>query len=114
MDHFSTFQDAMFIDSEKAIDLKEGLVYLSSTMRRPGKIFISVDNSPGFKTLLSNTDEDLKKLDIVIVKTDELNKNANAVVDKQCQELENEIKKVRTGRSQNKSFNIKTCTPELE
>ena len=94
VDHFSTFQDAMFIDSEKAIDLKEGLVSLSSTMRRPGKICISVDNSPGFKTLLSNTDEDLKKLDIVIVKTDELNKNANAVVDRQCQELEKEIKKL--------------------
>ena len=94
VDHFSTFQDAMFVDSEKAIDLKEGLISLSSTMRRPGEIFISVDNSPGFKTLLANNDSDLKKLNISIVKTDELNKNANAVVDKQCQELEAEIKKL--------------------
>ena len=84
-------------DIEKAIDLKEGLISLSSTMRRPGKIFISVDNSPGFKTLLTNADNDLKKLDIVIVRTDELNKNSNAVVDKQCQEFENEIKKLEPG-----------------
>ena len=94
VDHFSTFQDAMFIESEKASDLKDGLISLSSTMRKPGEIFISVDNSPGFKTLLANNDNDLKKLNIIIVKTDELNKNSNAVVDKQCQELETEIKKL--------------------
>ena len=93
-DHFSSFQDAMLINSETANDLKEGLVMMTSAMRRPSEIFISVDNSPGFKTLLSNTDEDLKKLKITIVRTDEINKNSNAVIDKGCQELESEIKQL--------------------
>ena len=96
-DHFSSYQDAMILDSEKAADLKEGLISLSSTMRRPSDIFISIDNSPGFKSLLSNIDNDLKMLKINLVKTDEINKNSNAVVDKGCQELENEIKRLEPG-----------------
>ena len=72
-DHFSSFQNAMIIPSEKAPDLKDGIISLSATMRRPSEIFVSVDNSPGFQTLLSNNDEDLKKLQIKFVKTDDLN-----------------------------------------
>ena len=93
-DHFSSFQDATIIESEKAIDLKNGLISLTSSMRRPAEVFISVDNSPGFKTLMSNSDEDLKKLNITILKTDEINKNSNAVIDKGCQELEDELKRI--------------------
>ena len=63
-------------------------------MRRPAEIFISVDNSPGFKTLLSNTDNDLRKLEIRMIKTDEINKNSNAVIDRGCQELEDELKRL--------------------
>ena len=51
-------------------------------MRSPSEIFVSVDNSPGFQTLLSNNDEYLKKLQIIFVKTDELNKNTNSVIDR--------------------------------
>ena len=93
-DHFSSYQDAILIDSEKAIDLKNGLILLTSTMRRPSQIFVSADNSPGFKSLLTNSDDDLKKLNILMVKTDEINKNANAVIDKGCQEIENELKRL--------------------
>ena len=93
-DHFSSFQDAILLNSETAKDLKEGLIMMTSAMRRPAEIFISVDNSPGFKTLLTNTDQELKKLMITIVRTDEINKNSNAVIDKGCQELENEIKQL--------------------
>ena len=93
-DHFSSFQDAILINSESAKDLKEGLIILTSAMRRPKEIFISVDNSPGFKTLLANNDEDLKRLEITIVHTDEINKNSNAIIDKGCQELEMEIKQL--------------------
>ena len=64
-------------------------------MRRPGPIAISVDNSPGFKTLSTNKDQELNKLGIEITKTDELNKNANAIVDKACQELEEELKRLK-------------------
>ena len=93
-DHFSSFQDAILVSSERAADLKEGLITLTSTMRRPSEIHVSVDNAPGFKPLLSNTDQDLQKLKITMVKTDEINKNSNAVVDKGCQELEEEIKQL--------------------
>ena len=44
----------MILDSEKASDLKEGIIALTSTMKRPSEIFVSVDNSPGFKNLLTN------------------------------------------------------------
>ena len=47
-DHFSSYQDAIFIESEKANDLKDGLILLTSAIRRPNQIFITVDNSPGF------------------------------------------------------------------
>ena len=93
-DHFSSYQDAMLIQSEKAQDLKEGLIMLTSSIRRPSDIFISVDNSPGFKSLINSTDKDLMKLKINLVKTDEINKNANAVIDKGCQELEEELKRL--------------------
>ena len=93
-DHFSSYQDAIIIDSEKAQDLKQGLIILTAAMRRPGQIFVSVDNSPGFKSLSGQPDKDLAKLNIEIIKTDEINKNANAVIDKGCQELEDELKRL--------------------
>ena len=53
-DHFSSYLDAMIIKSEKSIDLKEGIIQLTSSMRKPGQIFVSVDNAPGFKSLINN------------------------------------------------------------
>ena len=93
-DHFSSYQDAMLIPSEKAEDLKQGIIMLTSGMRHPNMIQVSPDNSPGFQNLTKNKEKDLLKLKITFVKTDELNKNANAVIDRGCQELEDEIKKI--------------------
>ena len=93
-DHFSSFQDATIIPSEKAEDLKEGIIHLSSALRRPSEIFVSVDNAPGFKSLLQTNDKELARLKIQLVKTEEINKNANAVIDKGCQELEEEMKRL--------------------
>ena len=107
-DHFSSYQDAMIIHSEKAQDLKEGLIILTSSMRRPSDIYISVDNSPGFKSLLTSSDKELENLKINLVKTDELNKNANAIIDKGCQELEEELKRLKPEGTQ-----IKTATLKL-
>ena len=84
----------MIIPSETVKELKEGLISLTSTIRRPGKIFITVDNAPGFRMLLTNTDSDLRHLKITMVKTDELNKNGNAVADKACFELDEELKRL--------------------
>ena len=93
-DHFSSFQDTLIVQSKKAVDLKEGIIILTAAMRRPSTISVSVDNTPGFKLLLNRVDSDLAKLQIEIVKTDEINKNSNVVIDKGCQELEEELKRL--------------------
>ena len=90
-DHFSSLQNAILIESEKSEDLKNALILLSSTMRKPDLIHVTVDNAPGFNSLINNKDKDLEALKIVLVSTDEFNKNANAVIDKGCQELEEEL-----------------------
>ena len=60
-------------------------------MRRPDNIQVTVDNAPGFISLIKNKDKCLADLKIDLISTDEFNKNANAVVDKGCQELEDEL-----------------------
>ena len=47
VDHFSSFQVAKLIPSEKACDLKEGVILLSAGVRHPGKITIKADNATG-------------------------------------------------------------------
>ena len=79
-DHFSSLQDALIITSEKAEDLKQGLIRLTTAMRRSGKISVIVDNAKGFVSLIA--DKDLIQLKMIIQKTEEFNKNANAVIDK--------------------------------
>ena len=50
-------------------------------------------NAKGFESLHKN-DQELKDLEIDIELADTLNKNSNAVVDKSCQELEEELRKL--------------------
>ena len=61
----------------------------------PRKITISTYNSLGFAALYKRTDKQLNDLEIEIKPKDKFNKNQNAIVDKACQELENEIRKIR-------------------
>ena len=93
VDHFSSFQAAKLIHSEKACDLKDGILVLTGALRRPGRIVVKTDNAKGFESLHKN-DPDLKDLDIELVLADVFNKNSNAVVDKGCQELEEELRKL--------------------
>ena len=93
VDHFSSFQAAKLIKSEKACDLKDGILVLTGALRRPGKIVVKTDNAKGFESL-HKSDPDLKDLDIDLVLADVFNKNSNAVVDKGCQELEEELRKL--------------------
>ena len=44
---------------------------------------------------------ELQKLHIYMTKTDEINKNANAIIDKGCRELEDETKRVEPNHSSN-------------
>ena len=93
VDHFSNFQTAKLIPSEKAEDLKEGLIVLSEGMRHPGPITVKGDNAKGLESL-QKKDQDLAKLNINLILADVFNKNSNAVIDKACQELEEELRKL--------------------
>ena len=97
VDHFSSAQSAMLIPSEKAVDLKQALLVLLQSMRKPGWIEVSVDNAKGFESLVKQKDAELNNLKIKLDLTDVFNKNANSVVDKACQELEEELRKVSPG-----------------
>ena len=44
--------------------------------------------------MILKPDAELQKLQIHMIKTDEINKNANAIIDKGCRELEDEIKRL--------------------
>ena len=93
-DHFSSYTTAKLIHSEQAEDLKAALIELSSPVRYPGPITISTDEAPGFRSLVKQKDQQLADLDINLNPPDSLNKNYNAVVDKACQELEMELRKI--------------------
>ena len=93
VDHFSSFQTAKLVDTEQAKDLKDGMIVLTEALRQPGQITIKADNAKGFVSL-SNSDQDLTDLNIKIELSDPLNKNSNAVIDKACQELEEELRKL--------------------
>ena len=97
VDHFSSAQSAILVPSEKAVDLKQALLVLLQSMRKPGWIEVNVDNAKGFESLVKQKDSELAGLKIKLVLTDVFNKNANSVVDKACQELEEELRKISPG-----------------
>ena len=97
VDHFSSAQSAILVPSEKAADLKQALLILLQSMRKPGWIEVNVDNAKGFESLVKQQDSELTSLKIKLALTDVFNKNANSVVDKACQELEEELRKVSPG-----------------
>lgn len=90
-DNFSSFTVAKIIKSESHKDLKEGLIDLLSPIKLSGEVIVKVDNAPGFKPLLENKDQDLNKIGISLTNTDLFNINENAVIDKACYELEQEL-----------------------
>ena len=84
----------MLIPSEQSQDLKNGLIYLTQAIRSPGWITVVVDNAKEFESLVKSNDKDLLDLKIELQLTDTFNKNANSVVDRGCQELEEELRKL--------------------
>ena len=94
-DSFSDFVTASFINSEKADDLKEGIVATTNTIRRQSEITVRVDSAPGFLSLAK--DKELDKLKIKLEISDPNNKNGLAIVDKAIQELEKELKILSPG-----------------
>ncbi len=93
-DHFSSLTAAKIIKNETHQELKAAIIETIHPIKLSGKCRITVDNAKGFCPLIENRDPDLKKLQIEVIQTDVFNKNANAVVDKGCQELEQELKRL--------------------
>jgi len=92
-DQFSTLSTANLIPSEQQQDLKTAIINLTSPVRLSPSITIRTDNATGFQALLK--DIELQDLGIKIELADPHNPNANAVVDKACRELEQEINKLQ-------------------
>ena len=67
---------------------------MTTPVRHPGPITISTEHATRFQSLERNADKELLKLLISLEKVDEFNKNNKAVVDKACQELEAERRKL--------------------
>ena len=90
-DAFSDFVTTSIIDSEKAEDLKRGIISTTANVRKNSEITIRVDNAVGFLSLSNNQDKDLGDLKMKLEISDKNNKNGLAIVDKAIQELEKEI-----------------------
>ena len=92
-DHFTSLTSSKLIKSEKAEDLRSGLISLTTPVRHPGPILVTTDAAPGFISLAKG-DKQLNDLLINIKLKDQLNKNYNAVVDRACQDIERELRKL--------------------
>ena len=93
-DHFSSYTSAKIIKNETHQELKRAIIDTVITLKLSGECTIKVDNATGFSPLVNNKDPDLAKLQINIVKSDVFNKNENAVIDKACYEIEQELKRI--------------------
>lgn len=93
-DHFSSLSAARIIKNETHQELKKAIIETVIPLKLLGNCQVIVDNATGFVPLLQNKDPDLTKLKILVVNTDVFNKNANAVIDKACFELEQELKRI--------------------
>ena len=94
VDHFSNLAQVCLVDSEKAEDLKQSLISLSTPVRHPGPITISTDNGTGFQSLQKSNNPDLAQLQITLSTADEFNKDYSTVVDRSCQEIKAELRKI--------------------
>jgi hypothetical protein len=92
-DNFSSLVAAKFVDTEQKQHLKAAIIALTNTIRLAPAITVRVDNATGFQALAN--DSDLTELGITVELTDAHNKNANAVVDRACSEIEAEITKLQ-------------------
>ena len=93
-DHFSSYTSAKIIKSETHKELKNAIIDTILPLKLSGKCNLKVDNATGFLPLIDNKDPDLERLQIIVKQTDVFNKNENAVVDKGCFEIEQELKRI--------------------
>ena len=93
-DHFSSLSAAKIIRNESHQELRKALIDTIVPLKLTGECTVKVDNATGFLPLIERKDPELSKLKIVVTPTDVFNKNGNAVIDKGCFELEQELKRI--------------------
>ena len=93
-DHLSSFTAAKIIKNESHQELKSALIDTIVPIKLAGECSVKVDNAKGFCPLTNKKDPELNKLNINIYQSDVFNKNENAVVDKACFEIEQELKRI--------------------
>ena len=89
-DQFSSFVTAVFIPNETKNTLRDAIISVTDPIRSKGQVTIRTDNATAFKSL-SNSDEQLQKLNITIELSDPNNKNGNACVDRAISEIIDEL-----------------------
>ena len=106
VENFSGFLTSLFLSSESAENLLDGIVQAIMPLRASSQslVVIRSDKAPGFKSLQSRSLE-MKKLGLDLDLGEVKNKNSTAIADKKIQELENEIKKITVSPN---SINVKT------
>jgi hypothetical protein len=79
-DLFSCLTAATFVQSEKALDLKDGIIQIIQPIRAHGRVDITVDNDSGMASLVKNPNPALSSLGINMHLGSKLNKNSIATV----------------------------------
>ena len=105
VDNFSGFISTMFIKSEKAEDLLEGILLTTSPLRSSLTANIRVDQASGFRKLFKSKTS-LSDLNITLEPGEAKNKNAVSLVDKKIKELEDEMRKL----TNNGGVNVRILT----
>jgi hypothetical protein len=94
-DLFSNYTTSTFLSSERKQDLLQGLIQVSTPIRRGETITIRTDRAPALEALAKTPPLELKTVKINLLLPDvHFNKNANSKVDKIIQELQTEIRKI--------------------
>lgn len=93
-DHISSYTTAKIIKNETHNELKKAIIDIIHPFKLHGECIVRVDNAKGFLPLLDKKDPELAKLNIKLEATDVHNKNSNAVIDRACQEVEDELKRI--------------------
>ena len=93
-DHISSYTVAKIVKNETHTELRKAVVDTIHPFKLHGECIVKVDNARGFLPLLNKKDPELAKLNINLQATDVHNKNSNSVIDRACQELEDELKRI--------------------
>ena len=109
IDHFTSMISTAIIPSEQTDNLKTGIINLTTSIRHPGPITVVTDWAPGFISAAKN-DKQLQDLHISLILKDKLNVKFNAVVDRACQDLESELRKLAPEGNKINSANLAKAT----